>query len=103
MIHVSDSPVQTINGKYNPTEKFTDAGHKKYIEILRSMIPEQKPLCVFDLTDFIDRLFRFGLWQRSPELPEEEFEKLYRERLDKCHKRNWQNGLIMNIWRKMLI
>jgi len=63
--------------------------HKKYIEILRNMTPEQRLLKAFELSDFSKELFRHGLRKRFPDLPEEDFQKLYLKRIDKCHNRNY--------------
>ncbi len=65
------------------------AAEKKYIEILRRMTPEQRLAKAFELTEFTRALFRQGLRSRYPDMPDDEFEKLYRARLDLCHNRNW--------------
>jgi hypothetical protein len=43
----------------------------------------------FELSDFSRRLFIHGLRRRFPDLPEKELMRLYLERLDKCHNRNY--------------
>ncbi len=53
------------------------------------MSPEQRLLKAFELTEFTRRLFEHGLRKRFPELTEEEFQKKLKERLDKCHNRNY--------------
>jgi hypothetical protein len=63
--------------------------HAQYIESLRRMTEEQRLLKSFELTNRARELFRAGLKQAFPELPEKEFEELYRKRLDLCHNRNW--------------
>ncbi|MFC1717984.1 hypothetical protein ACFL6S_30265 [Candidatus Poribacteria bacterium] len=63
--------------------------HRKYIQILRQMSPEERLLKAFELSEFGKQLFTHGLRQRFPELPEDEFRKLLLERLDKCHNRNY--------------
>ena len=63
--------------------------HKKYIEALRRMSPEQRLLKAFELSEFSKQLFIHGLRKRFPDLPEDEFRKLLLERLDKCHNRNY--------------
>ena len=63
--------------------------HEAYIRILRGMTPEQRLKSALDMSDFIRALFRQGLRKRFPELSEEEFQKLYLERLEKCHNRNY--------------
>ena len=63
--------------------------HRLYLEILRSMTPEQKLLKVFDLSEFSKSLFIEGLRQRSPDATEEEFRRILFDRLEKCHNRNY--------------
>jgi hypothetical protein len=53
------------------------------------MTPEQKLLKVFELTELVNHLFREGLRDRFPNLSPKDFEKLFCERLEKCHNRNW--------------
>lgn len=60
-----------------------------YLRILRSMTPEQRLLKAFELTEFARKLFLHGLRSRFPDLSEEEIRRLYLERLDKCHNRNY--------------
>lgn len=55
--------------------------HKEYIKILKSMTPEQRLLKAFELSDFSKELFRHGLRKRFPDLPEEDFQKLYLKEL----------------------
>lgn len=61
----------------------------RYLEILRSMTPEQKLHKVFELTAMARKLFRLGLVQRFPELSEEEIQDLYLKRLAECHNQNY--------------
>jgi hypothetical protein len=63
--------------------------HKRYLEILRGMTPEQKPQIVFDLTETVDSLFREGLRRRFPDATEEESHRIYLRRLEKCYNRNY--------------
>jgi hypothetical protein len=63
--------------------------HREYIEILRSMTPEQRLLKAIELTETARTLFKHGLRERFPNLSHEEFHKLYLERLEKCHNRNY--------------
>lgn len=65
------------------------ANHKKYIQILRRMTPEERLLKAFELSEFSKQLFIHGLRKRFPDLDEREFKKLLLERLDKCHNRNY--------------
>jgi hypothetical protein len=61
----------------------------KYIEILRSMTPEQRWMKSFELTEHARALFEAGLRQRHPELPDAELKQLMIKRLARCHNRNW--------------
>lgn len=60
-----------------------------YLEVLRRMTPEQKLAKAFELSEMTRQLFRQGLRERFPELSEEDFHKLYLERLARCHNRNY--------------
>jgi len=63
--------------------------HRRYIEVLRRMTPEQRLAKAFELSEFAKQLFIHGLRERHPELNEEEFHKLLLARLEKCHNRNY--------------
>ncbi len=63
--------------------------YRVYIQALRNMTPEQRLARAFELTEMVRALFRQGLRSRFPDLPEDDFEKLYLKRLDLCHNRNW--------------
>ncbi len=63
--------------------------HKLYIQVLRSMTPEARLMKAFELSEFSRKLFIAGLRVRFPEMAEDELKKLYLERLDKCHNRNY--------------
>ena len=62
---------------------------KLYIRILRRMSPEQRLLKAFELTEISRTLLLQGLRTRFPERSEREIRKIYLERLNKCHNRNW--------------
>jgi hypothetical protein len=53
------------------------------------MTSEDRLLKSFELSDFSKELFLHGLRRRFPDLSDEAIEKLYLERLDKCHNRNY--------------
>ena len=53
------------------------------------MTPEQRLLKAFELSEMAKTVFREGLRNRFPDLDAQEFQKLYLERLEKCHNRNW--------------
>ncbi|MEB2308611.1 MAG: hypothetical protein OZ917_04830 [Candidatus Brocadiaceae bacterium] len=63
--------------------------HKIYIQVLRRMSPEQRLLKAFELSQFSRDLFLHGLRKRFSDLSEAEIKKLYLERLNKCHNRNY--------------
>jgi hypothetical protein len=63
--------------------------HARYIQILRSMTPEQRLHKAFEMSAFVKALFKQGLRERFPDLDEIEFHRLYLERLEKCHNRNY--------------
>ncbi len=60
-----------------------------YIQALRRMTPEKRLLKAFELSQFSKGLFLEGLRRRFPNLPEEALRKIYLERIDKCHNRNY--------------
>jgi hypothetical protein len=63
--------------------------HDVYLGVLRGMTPQQRLDKAFELTASARRLFRDGLRQRFPHLSEPDLHRLYLERLDKCHNRNY--------------
>lgn len=63
--------------------------HRVYLQVLRSMSPEERLLKSFELTEFARTLFLHGLRKRFPDLSDEEIRQLYLERLNKCHNRNY--------------
>jgi len=63
--------------------------HDRYLQTLRALTPEQRLRKAFEMSAFAKELFRTGLRQRFPELPEEESHKLLLERLNLCHNRNY--------------
>lgn len=63
--------------------------HRRYIQILRAMSPEARLMKAFELTEFSRELFMTGLRKRFPDMSEEDLKRLYLERLDKCHNRQY--------------
>ena len=63
--------------------------HKIYIKTLQAMSAEKRLLKAFELSDFSKQLFMDGLKKNFSHLSNEEFHKLYLERLEKCHNRNY--------------
>jgi hypothetical protein len=72
----------TMNPKPKPN-------HRVYLEVLRSMTPEQRLLKAFELSEFSKALFIEGLRQRFPDATQEEFRRILFTRLEKCHNRNY--------------
>ncbi len=71
-----------LSGKPRPN-------HAVYLRVLRAMTPEQRLRKAFDLGASTRALFEHGLRQRFPGLRDAEFGRLVRERLDRCHNRNY--------------
>ena len=63
--------------------------HKLYIQTLRSMTSEARLLKAFELSEFSRELFLHGLRRRFPDKSAAEIMRIYLERLDKCHNRNY--------------
>ena len=63
--------------------------HKLYIQALRRMSPEARLLKSFELSQFSRELFAHGLRKKFPHLSDGEIKKLYLERLNKYHNRNY--------------
>lgn len=61
--------------------------HQLYLQALRRLTPEQRLLKAFELTEMSRALFRDGLRIRFPEASHDELERIYLERLEKCHNR----------------
>ena len=63
--------------------------HRQYLEVLRRMTPEERLLKAFELSEMTKTLFKQGLRERFPDLPEEQFHALFLERIARCHNRNY--------------
>jgi len=63
--------------------------HERFLKVVRAMTEEQRLLKAFELSDTTRALFKQGLRERFPDLDEAAFKKLYFERLELCHNRNW--------------
>ena len=61
--------------------------HRRYIEVLRSMTPEQRLAKAFELSASSKQLFLDGLRTRFPDYTDEQLHRLALERLAKCHNR----------------
>jgi hypothetical protein len=74
--------VRVVKLKKRPNQRI-------YLQTLRRMTPEERLLKVFELSQFSKGLFLEGLHRRFPGLSEEAIRKIYLERVDKCHNRNY--------------
>jgi hypothetical protein len=63
--------------------------HETYLRVLRAMTPEQRLQKAFEMSAFTKALFKQGLRERFPDLSEQEFHRLYLDRLAKCHNSNY--------------
>ena len=66
-----------------------EPNHTEYLKALDRMTEGQRLKKAFELSTPGRSLFRAGLKQAFPELSDDKFEELYRERLALCHNRNW--------------
>lgn len=63
--------------------------HRIYLQALRRMTPDDRLRKALELSDLSRKLFLHGLRRRFPDTPEKEVMRIYRERLSKCHNRNY--------------
>jgi hypothetical protein len=63
--------------------------HAVYLRVLRGMTPEQRLRKAFELGATARALFEHGLRERFPDMDDVAFRRLVRERLDRCHNRNY--------------
>jgi len=63
--------------------------HQEYIRALRQLTPERRLQKAFELSDFGRDLFVHGLRKSFPHLSEPEFQILLKDRLTRCHNRNY--------------
>jgi hypothetical protein len=63
--------------------------HKLYVQALRRMSPETRLLKSLELSQFSNELFMHGLRERFPHASDDEIKRIYLERLNKCHNRNY--------------
>lgn len=63
--------------------------HAVYLRALRAMTPEQRLRKAFELGAAARARFEHGLRRRFPTLDEVAFRRLVRQRLDRCHNRNY--------------
>ncbi|MGH8759582.1 MAG: hypothetical protein ACREVW_08745 [Burkholderiales bacterium] len=63
--------------------------HAVYLRALRAMSPQARLRKAFELSAFTRALFRAGLARRFPGSSATELDRLVRDRLEKCHNRNY--------------
>ncbi len=63
--------------------------HGRYLEVLRSMTPEQRMMKAFELTEMTRQLLRDGLRASFPQATDEEIHRRYLEQLRKSHNLNY--------------
>jgi hypothetical protein len=63
--------------------------HGIYLRALRRMSPQERLAKALELSEFSRQLFLEGLRRRFPGLPEKALMRIYLQRLDKCHNRNY--------------
>ena len=72
-----------------PVDPKPRPNHARTIRILRGMSADARLRIALELGEASRRLFEEGLRKARPGLPEAEFRRLFLERLDKCHNRNY--------------
>lgn len=63
--------------------------HGVYLRVLRAMTPEQRLRKAFELGATARAMFEHGMRRRFPEAGAAALAGLVRERLDRCHNRNY--------------
>jgi hypothetical protein len=63
--------------------------HAAYLRALRGMSPQARLCKAFELSTLSLALFRAGLARRFPDLSVAELDRLARDRLERCHNRNY--------------
>ncbi len=82
----TQNPPQSTSPGMNPKKR---PNHRLYLQVLRSMTPEERLLKAFELSTLGKALFIEGLRKRFPDVSAEEFRKILLSRLAKCHNRNY--------------
>jgi hypothetical protein len=61
---------------------------ERYLQVLRTMTPEQRRLKARELNELGKALLRAGLKQQFPHASEAELHRKFLDRLARCHNRN---------------
>jgi len=64
------------------------AGHLHRLRVLRRMTPEQRLVAALELSEWTRALFAEGLRRRFPDLSEQDFQAIFRQRLALCYSRS---------------
>ena len=67
----------------------SDEEHQAYLRILAQIPPGEKMLRAMELSDLGRRMLKDALRSAFPQLDEERLHRLYLERLELCHNRNY--------------
>lgn len=62
---------------------------RRYLEVLKRMGGPARMAKAFELTEMVKNNFRLGLRRRFPDASDAELQKIYLERLAKCHNKNY--------------
>ena len=62
---------------------------KRYLQVLRSMTPEQRLAKAFELSAMTKELFLAGLKRKLPDATPAELRAKMLKRLERCHNRNY--------------
>ena len=63
--------------------------HRRHLAILRALTPAQRLEKSFELTEFSRQLMKDGIRNRNPNATPEQLRKIFLDRLEKCHNRNY--------------
>jgi hypothetical protein len=66
-----------------------DLNHGIYLQVLKSMTPEQRLLKAIELSELTKKLFLHGLKKRFPEKNEAEIMAIYIDRILLCNRHNY--------------
>ena len=62
---------------------------ERYFAVLRAITPQQRLAQALELSEMTRKLLVTGLWQRHPQLSDDEIRKLAHQRISECHNRNY--------------
>lgn len=62
--------------------------HAGYIRALQAMTPDERVRKAFELSDFVKATLRSGIHEQFPLATDDERQRIFLARLDRCHNRN---------------